>query len=710
MENQEIYLYQTFSPPQSIDTGPGFFPQAPGVTLSDGTILYTWRDDSLQTQSSGTGIFDPFLTVQNTGSESGTNFYTGSSYGTGDAISSSNNRTSSISASSIPIVEIGGSEYYEIRLDVNEVNGGQKSFIDLNSFKIYGSNSATQSSTEANLLYSLDTEVINRDVHLFDDNTGSGKSDLVILVPKSYFSSNPEYLYFEASLSGTDGGFEEFSVRVLDVLDPSLSINKIADVSSVDGAGDLINYTITVANAGNVTLTGVVLTDEFANATLLAISDTDSDGELDVGESWIYNASHTVTQAEMDAGDDITNLATVDTDQTELAQSAVATGVLQAPALTIAKVASVDVVDGAGDLINYSITVANAGNVTLTGVVLTDEFANATLLAISDTDSDGELDVGESWIYNASHTVTQAEMDAGDDITNLATVDTDQTELAQSAVATDVLQAPDLMIKKIANVDFVDEVGDVILYTISVENQGNTTLDGVTVDDPMLVSTLTNDADKDSIIDGDTNSNGTLDVNETWVWSGAYIVTETDINAARASSTPYSINNTAYADSNQTEEEQASETVKVQVNFEGLSHGYWKTHPSDWDGVGTTTSFENFFFGSQQSSLNWLISTGAKPNKLGTVSDITFEQALALKGGGAAALAREAVAAVLNVRDEDVTYRFTESQVKEWVSEALSNQAVDINNDGINEFSAGASAIIGVKNFLEENNNLELVG
>ena len=599
MENQEIYLYQTYSPPQSIDTGPGFFPQAPGVTLSDGTILYTWRDDSLQTQSSGTGIFDPFLTVQNTGSESGTNFYTGSSYGTGDAISSSNNRTSSISASSIPIVEIGGSEYYEIRLDVNEVNGGQKSFIDLNSFKIYGSNSATQSSTETNLLYSLDTEVINRDVHLFDDNTGSGKSDLVILVPKSYFSSNPEYLYFEASLSGTDGGFEEFSVRVLDVLDPSLSINKIADVSSVDGAGDLINYTITVANAGNVTLTGVVLTDEFANATLLAISDTDSDGELDVGESWIYNASHTVTQAEMDAGDDITNLATVDTDQ---------------------------------------------------------------------------------------------------------------TELAQSAVATDVLQAPDLMIKKIANVDFVDEVGDVILYTISVENQGNTTLDGVTVDDPMLISTLTNDADKDSIIDGDTNSNGTLDVNETWVWSGAYIVTETDINAARASSTPYSINNTAYADSNQTEEEQASETVKVQVNFEGLSHGYWKTHPSDWDGVGTTTSFENFFFGSQQISLNWLISTGAKPNKLGTVSDITFEQALALKGGGAAALAREAVAAVLNVRDEDVTYRFTESQVKEWVSEALSNQAVDINNDGINEFSAGASAIIGVKNFLEENNNLELVG
>jgi hypothetical protein len=90
------------------------------------------------------------------------------------------------------------------------------------------------------------------------------------------------------------------------------------------------------------------------------------------------------------------------------------------------------------------------------------------------------------------------------------------------------------------------------------------------------------------------------------------------------------------------------------------------------------------------------------------VSDITFEQALALKGGGAAALAREAVASILNIRDEDVTYRFTESQVKEWVSEALSNQAVDINNDGINEFAAGSAAIIGVKNLLEANNTLEL--
>jgi uncharacterized repeat protein (TIGR01451 family) len=340
-------------------------------------------------------------------------------------------------------------------------------------------------------------------------------------------------------------------------------------------------------------------------------------------------------------------------------------------------------------------------------VVLTDEFATATLFS-GDVDSDEQLDVGESWIYTASHSVTQAEMDAGTDILNLAIADTDQTDASQDDAVTQVLQAPDLSITKTANVDFVDEAGDAILYTITVENEGNITLNGVVVLDPMLTGSLSNDWNQDGMIDGDANNNGALDIGEAWVWTGEYIVTQADIDAARATNDPYTINNTAYADSDQTGIEEASETVGV--NFEGLSHGYWKTHSSDWDGVTNGTSFENFFFGSQQGSLQWLVKNNSgKADKFTNVNDITFSQALALTGGDQAALAREAVASILNIRDEDVTYKFTESQVKEWVSEALSNQAVDINNDGINEFAAGATAITGVKNLLEFNNNLELV-
>ncbi|WP_172793440.1 DUF7507 domain-containing protein, partial [Polynucleobacter sinensis] len=110
-------------------------------------------------------------------------------------------------------------------------------------------------------------------------------------------------------------------------------ITKVASLSSADGAGDVINYTITVANAGNVTLTGVVLTDEFAKDYAYSSGDADSDQQLDVTETWVYTASHTVTQAEMDAGTDLVNTAVADTDQTAPEQASATTTIAQAPDL-----------------------------------------------------------------------------------------------------------------------------------------------------------------------------------------------------------------------------------------------------------------------------------------------------------------------------------------------------------------------------------------
>jgi len=268
------------------------------------------------------------------------------------------------------------------------------------------------------------------------------------------------------------------------------------------------------------------------------------------------------------------------------------------------------------------------------------------------------------------------------------------------------------MILKTADVSDVDEVGDLINYTISVSNTGNITLTGLQVTDTLIEDTLApRDNDMNGVIDGDIDADGLMDVGETWYWTGQYAVTSDDYNAAVLSTNPYYIQNTATADSNETDPESSSEDVLfIKPMFEGLSHGYWKTHASDWDGVATSMSFEEFFFGSQVPELSWKVKTnGNGKDKFATQQDITLMQALQLTGGDSAALAREAVAAVLNVRDEDVTYRFTEEQIKEWVTEALSGQPVDLENDGTIEFAAGSEAIQGVKDLLDYNNNLELV-
>ena len=142
-----------------------------------------------------------------------------------------------------------------------------------------------------------------------------------------------------------------------------------------------INYTITVENTGNTTLTGVAVTDPNADAgSIVRGADAvgDNDGVLDVGETWTYTAAHTVTQAEIDSnggGDgDIDNIATADSDRDRSghrrrdgaggagrgAQHRQGGGRRGRPRMWRAR------------RINYTITVENTGNTTLTGVVVTD--------------------------------------------------------------------------------------------------------------------------------------------------------------------------------------------------------------------------------------------------------------------------------------------------------------------------------------------------
>ena len=85
-------------------------------------------------------------------------------------------------------------------------------------------------------------------------------------------------------------------------------VTKTATVpgGTADHAGEVISYAITIHNTGNVTLTNPVVSDPSVGDLAQVQSggfnagDTDHDGKLDVGETWQYSASHTVTQTDID--------------------------------------------------------------------------------------------------------------------------------------------------------------------------------------------------------------------------------------------------------------------------------------------------------------------------------------------------------------------------------------------------------------------------
>src|SRR5204862_4904100 len=107
--------------------------------------------------------------------------------------------------------------------------------------------------------------------------------------------------------------------------------------------------------------------------------DTKQDGQLNVGETWQWTFAHTVTQDEIDNGGvvdpnlTIDNTATASTDQADpTATGSTSVGVEQRPDLAITKTANVDSVDAAGNVINYTLNVANTGNMSLTRLAVSD--------------------------------------------------------------------------------------------------------------------------------------------------------------------------------------------------------------------------------------------------------------------------------------------------------------------------------------------------
>ena len=214
---------------------------------------------------------------------------------------------------------------------------------------------------------------------------------------------------------------------------PNITVTKSATESSYSKVGDILNYTITVSNSGNVTIDNVVVSDTKADAGSLSyVSGDDGDNLLQVGEEWIYSAIHTVTQSDLGAGSFV-NVASVTGDDPEDNPVSddtppVTVSSDQSPNITVTKSATESSYSKVGDVLNYTITVSNSGNVTINNVVVSDTKADAGSLSyVSGDDGDNLLQVGEEWIYSAIHTVTQSDLDAGSFV-NVASVTGDDPE------------------------------------------------------------------------------------------------------------------------------------------------------------------------------------------------------------------------------------------------------------------------------------------
>ena len=166
----------------------------------------------------GTGVYNPFLTVQANGTEQGYNSSTGNFDTKREP-----QWNHEIKFSDLQVTTINGQQYFGFSVDINEPNGS-KAGISLEGLSIYTS-STLQSSTSTNSsgtfngsLGILRYDLGANQVLYTDQNTGSGGGDINIYIPVSAFAGTQanDYVYMYQRWGNADamtqGGFEETSL------------------------------------------------------------------------------------------------------------------------------------------------------------------------------------------------------------------------------------------------------------------------------------------------------------------------------------------------------------------------------------------------------------------------------------------------------------------------------------------------------------------
>lgn len=202
--------------------------------IAPGALFY-----QTQQQPTGTGVIDPFVRIQRTGTEQGYNtdvakqsdFQFDEKFGIW---------THSLPLNTLQSVTMGGKTYYQFLLDVNETATDTGRLLSLNEVQIYLAATGNRTDftdgkgfgangNKSDLVFDLDSGNVDRTVELdYKLNSGSGSGDMYMYIEKSLFDAayaknGYGYVYLYSAFgdpNGSDAGFEEWATLKKDTTKP----------------------------------------------------------------------------------------------------------------------------------------------------------------------------------------------------------------------------------------------------------------------------------------------------------------------------------------------------------------------------------------------------------------------------------------------------------------------------------------------------------
>lgn len=261
--------------------------------------------------------------------------------------------------------------------------------------------------------------------------------------------------------------------------------------TTITDTGDTIEYTFTFVNTGAFDLINLAVQDPLFGAGNICTIASLPVGATD-NTSCVLN--HTLTQANVDAGsllNTATSSAYAPDGTTTVAEdntandNSVTTTITQYPRLSIVK-SDADLTGGdldntgdvtLGDILTYTVTATNEGNINLTNVIVSDPKLTGSSFTCP------TLAPGSTCVLTGTHEVSTDEATIGE-VVNVAGVTSNEitTSVSSNQVTTPVAVAVNLTVSKTVN-NPSPNAGDTITFSLLVENLGPGTAIDVLVTD-----------------------------------------------------------------------------------------------------------------------------------------------------------------------------------------------------------------------------------
>src|SRR5215475_3949847 len=373
---------------------------------------------------------------------------------------------------------------------------------------------------------------------------------------------------------------------------PSWKLVKTPSPTTYTAAGQLINYSYTLTNTGNVTINSITVSDNKIASVSCPVS------TLAPGASTTCTGSYTTTSADVTNGS-VTNTATAHgtpTAGTLADATAQATiNLLAQPSWKLVKTPSPSTYTAAGQLINYSYTLTNTGNVTINSITVSDNKIASVSCPVS------TLAPGASTTCTGSYTTTANDVTTGS-VTNTATAHGTPTSgnLADAPAQATInfLAQPSWKLVKTPSPSTYTAAGQAINYSYALTNTGNVTINSITISDNKIAAV--------------SCPVSTLAPGASTTCTGSYTTTANDVTTG-------SVTNTATAHGTPTSGNLADAPAQATINF--LAQPSWKLvktpSPSTYTAAGQAINYSYALTNTGNVTIN---SITISDNKIAAVS------------------------------------------------------------------------------------------